>query len=479
MSLIVETNIIERIFYGMPNEGFRHSEETRRKIRLASTGRKLSKEARKKISESNRRRKVSDETRRKQSRRMKEFCASGGQNLTKGRKHSEETRRKLSKLAKKRLADPTKHPMYGRKHSAESRRRNSEAQKKLHAGGYQSPFKGKKHSKSSIKKMRESHKGAKAPNKGRKHSEETKRKIREARARQVITNETRRKMSRSQKKRVSRPDYVSPRQGKKDSAETKKLKSDIVKERYKDKTKHPFYGKKHKKKTIKQMKKSHIGYKATEETKQKQSLGLMGHYVSKETRQKLRAKMLGKITKQETKEKISKSLMGKMAGAKNPMYGKPAWNTGKTGIYSEATIEKFRIARAKRKFPAKDTTAEKILQGLCKAVNAKFTAQRDFDLGFQHHQVDVFVEPNICLEADGDYWHANPAEYPPSTVMHKASKHRKQAVLARDIRAKDARINRGLEKLGFQVLRFWGSDLEKTPEECLRTIINALDANVN
>ena len=464
----------------MPKEGFRHSKESKEKQRLASTGRKLSKESRKKISESNRRRKVSDETRRKQSRRMKEFYASGGRNPTKGRKHSEETRRKLSKLAKKRLADPTKHPMYGRKHSAESRRRNSEAQKKLHDSGHQSGFKGKKHSKSSIKKMRESHKGAKAPNKGRKHSEETKRKIREARARQVITNETRRKMSRSQKKRVSRPDYVSPRQGKKDSAETRKLKSDIVKERYKDKTKHPFYGKKHKKKTIKQMKKSHIGYKATEETKRKQSLGLMGHYVSQETRQKIREKNLGHKTSEKTRSKIIESRKRRpMRGEENPMYGKPAWNTGKTGIYSEATIEKFRIARAKRKFPAKDTTAEKILQGLCKAVNAKFTAQRDFDLGFQHHQVDVFVEPNICLEADGDYWHANPAQYPPNTVVHKVSRHRKQAVLARDIRAKDARINRGLEKLGFQVLRFWGSDLEKTPEECLRTIINALDANVN
>ena len=99
------------------------------------------------------------------------------------------------------------------------------------------------------------------------------------------------------------------------------------------------------------MKRSHIDYKATEETKLNQSLGLMGHYVSKDTRQKLRAKMLGKITKQETKEKISKSLMGKMAGAKNPMYGKPAWNTGKTGIYSEATIEKFGHRTCKTKVP--------------------------------------------------------------------------------------------------------------------------------
>ena len=367
------------------------------------------------------------------------------------------------------------HPMYGRKHSEESKRKMSESLR-----GKPSAFKGKTHSKSSIKKMRESHKGAKAPNKGRKHSEETKRKIREARARQVITDEHRRNMSKGQKKRVSRPDYVPPRQGKKDSAETKKLKSDIVKERYKDKTKHPMHGKHHTKKTKDQMKKSHTGSKATEETKRKQSLGLMGHYVSQETRQKIREKNLGHKTSEKTRSKIIESRKRRpMRGEENPMYGKPAWNTGKTGIYSEATIEKFRIARAKRKFPAKDTTAEKILQGLCKAVNAKFTAQRDFDLGFQHHQVDVFVEPNICLEADGDYWHANPAQYPPSTVMHKVSRHRKQEVLARDIRAKDARINRGLEKLGFQVLRFWGSDLEKTPEECLRTIINALDVNVN
>jgi len=381
----VETNIIECIFYSMPKEGFRHSEESKEKQRLASTGRKLSKEARKKISESNRRRKVSDETRRKQSRRMKEFYASGGQNLTKGRKHSEETRRKLSKLAKKRLADPTKHPMYGRKHSAESRRRNSEAQKKLHAGGYQSPFKGKKHSASSIKKMRESHKGAKAWNKGKQHSEETRQKIREARARQVTTNETKRKMSRSQKKRVSRPEYVSPRQGKKDSAETKKLKSDIVKERYKDKTKHPFYGKKHKR----------------------------------------------------------------------------------------GTRKKMRVARSTAVFPRIDTKIEKILQELCDSAGIKYQKHKSFNLGFQYHQTDLFIEPNICIEADGVYWHAHPKYYKPDVIIHRAHKNKKQ-MTAKDVRARDRKITRTMEKQGLIVLRFWADEIKETPEKCLQKIKKAI-----
>ena len=369
----------------MPKEGFRHSEESKEKQRLASTGRKLSKEARKKISESNRRRKVSDETRRKQSRRMKEFYASGGQNPTKGRKHSEETRRKLSKLAKKRLADPTKHPMYGRKHSAESRRRNSEAQKKLHAGGYQSPFKGKKHSASSIKKMRESHKGATAWNKGGKHSEETKQKIREARARQIITDETKRNMSRAQKKRAARLDYIHPRLGKKDSEETRKKKSDIVKERYKDKSKHPFFGQKHKR----------------------------------------------------------------------------------------GTRKKMRVARSTTVFPRTDTKIEKILQGLCDSAGIKYQKHKSFNLGFQYHQTDLFIEPNICIEADGVYWHAHPKYYKPDVIIHRAYKNKSQ-MTAKDVQAKDRKITRAMEKQGLTVLRFWGDEIKETPEKCLQKIKKAI-----
>ena len=272
------------------------------------------------------------------------------------------------------------HPMYGRKHSEESKRKMSESLR-----GKPSAFKGKKHSKSSIKKMRESHKGAKAPNKGRKVSDETKEKIRKSLQGRHPTEKTKENMRKGQKKRVSRPDYVSPRLGKKDSAETKKLKSDIVKKRYEDKTKHPFYGKKHKR----------------------------------------------------------------------------------------GTRKKMRVARSTAVFPRIDTKIEKILQELCDSAGIKYQKHKSFNLGFQYHQTDLFIEPNICIEADGVYWHAHPKYYKPDVIIHRAYKNKKQ-MTAKDVRARDRKITRTMEKQGLIVLRFWADEIRETPEKCFQKIKKAI-----
>jgi hypothetical protein len=68
--------------------GYKHSEETKRKISEAQIGRKHSEETKRKISEAQIGRKHSKETRRKLSEAQK------------GKKHSEETRRKLSNIVK-------------------------------------------------------------------------------------------------------------------------------------------------------------------------------------------------------------------------------------------------------------------------------------------------------------------------------------------------------------------------------------------
>ena len=86
----------------MPKQGFRHSEETKRKQSLASSGRKHSKQTKRKISESNRTRKISDETRRKKSESMKRFYAAGGKHPGKGTKRSEETRKRQRKCLARR-----------------------------------------------------------------------------------------------------------------------------------------------------------------------------------------------------------------------------------------------------------------------------------------------------------------------------------------------------------------------------------------
>lgn len=103
-----------------------------------------------------------------------------------------------------------------------------------------------------------------------------------------------------------------------------------------------------------------------------------------------------------------------------------AWNKGKTGIYSEETLrkigmaskgrhptletrQKMILARSKMIIPYKDTKIELILQNALKDLGIEFKKHVPIRLSDgTYHQVDIFIEPNICAEADGDYWHSRP-----------------------------------------------------------------------
>ena len=102
------------------------------------------------------------------------------------------------------------------------------------------------------------------------------------------------------------------------------------------------------------------------------------------------------------------------------------------------------------------------------------------------HLVDIFIdstEPNICLEADGDYFHANLNPYKkggsikpgikPDTVL-VASKRRGIKRIAKDVRWKDAGITHDLESQGCIVIQFWASDLLYDTETCRQHIIDVV-----
>lgn len=88
--------------------GRKHTKETKEKIRIAATGRKLSEDARLKFSE----------------------IKKGEKNSFYGKHHSEETKKILSNKAKEKFVSPEKHPMYGKQHTEESKKKNQESQSK-------------------------------------------------------------------------------------------------------------------------------------------------------------------------------------------------------------------------------------------------------------------------------------------------------------------------------------------------------------
>ena len=90
----------------------------------------------------------------------------------------------------------------------------------------------------------------------------------------------------------------------------------------------------------------------------------------------------------------------------------------------------------------------------------------------------MFVEPNICIEVDGDYWHGNPNDYiyrgkiqpglEPEQIIVQGNY---KAKTAKSVRETDRKQTQTLIQQGNQVLRFWQSELETDPEKCLQKII--------
>ena len=130
--------------------------------------------------------------------------------------------------------------------------------------------------------------------------------------------------------------------------------------------------------------------------------------------------------------------------------------------HSEKTKEEIRQKRLLQVVPTKDTVPEKHWQKLLDENGIKYTKHKAI-LG----QPDIFIKPNICIYADGDYWHANPKFYKPNSIIIGKKK-------AKDIWKKDKEITAKNKKQGYVVLRYWECDIINSPKMFLREIIKII-----
>ena len=104
--------------------------------------------------------------------------------------------------------------------------------------------------------------------------------------------------------------------------------------------------------------------------------------------------------------------------------------------YSKETIEKIRQARLKQIIPNKDTSIEIKLQNWLKKQNIEFETHYPI-LG----QPDIFIKPNICIFADGCYWH----KCEQCGFGHLVDR--------------DKEITQELQEQGYLVIRIWEHDI--------------------
>lgn len=247
-------------------------------------------------------------------------------------------------------------------------------------------------------------------------------------------------------------------------------------------------------------------FKLSEEHKQKLINSRLGKKQSFETVQKRIEKTWGKKRSEEFRKRCSKR-----------MNGHTPWNKGKTGVYSEETIEKMRKASTGRKlpplseeckkrlseqhigkklsnehrkklsdshrtpiniqksrelmlkrrkhiiFPLKDTSIEIKLQNELTQRGIQFRKHEPI-LG----QPDIFIEPNICIFVDGCYWHG----------CCQCKDRNKLNGWQRGRIVKDQFITQKLFDEGYIVLRFWEHQINADVIGCVDEIARGIQNDI-
>jgi DNA mismatch endonuclease (patch repair protein) len=237
-------------------------------------------------------------------------------------------------------------------------------------------------------------------------------------------------------------------------------------------SKHQMYGKHHSEESKRKMSLSSKGQIAWNKDKKMSKESIRKN---SESRKKWFANggvhpMKGKRHKEKS---LRKMRVSHGSGEKNARYGTHHTEKIKRKISATNKIthlrpemrELSRKNRLHQVFPAKDTNIEKILQKGLRKKGIKFEKHKPI-LG----QPDLFIKTNICIFADGDYWHGwlylQGRDF--SGKKQFNNKHFQHII------KKDKKITLQLKELGYNILRFWEHEINENPEKCLQKIIKII-----
>lgn len=180
---------------------------------------------------------------------------------------------------------------------------------------------------------------------------------------------------------------------------------------------------------------------------------------SEEHKQKLRIAHTGKkcFFTEEHRRNLSKSATGKKR-PKPEHIKKYLSQLFKNRVFSIEHRKKLSLARAKQQIPIKDSSIEKTIQDLLNQLGVKFVKHKPIQIRNFNHPIDIFIEPNICIECDGDYWHTRLLSSDNNFIpIHR-----------------NFIIDSELELKGMKIIRLWEYDIKNNLEWCRKLLINQI-----
>jgi len=189
-----------------------------------------------------------------------------------------------------------------------------------------------------------------------------------------------------------------------------------------------------------------------------------------------RAQRARKATQTEAYRAEQSERMKKIAAERPESYsGHPPSDWMKLSNYQRWEIEfgteeadkRLVIWKSKNKLPSssRNTKCEVKFANILRELGIDF--QQQFSVS--KFYCDFFLpDHNLVIEIDGDYWHANPARYKPDDLIGG------KKMLASEIWERDAQREESIKESGYQVLRYWSSELKnKSHENILEDIVHA------
>jgi G:T-mismatch repair DNA endonuclease (very short patch repair protein) len=146
------------------------------------------------------------------------------------------------------------------------------------------------------------------------------------------------------------------------------------------------------------------------------------------------------------------------------------WNKGKTGVYSQDTIEKIKTSTRKQFESEKiiKTSIEKKIEMLLLTLGIKY--KYSYFVGGR--QYDFCVLNKFLIEVQGDFWHANPKYWGDVEGKKPLREHQKMKVLDDIIKVRIAKEN------GYNLLCVWENDINNdwnNVETSIKTFIGVIN----